>query len=151
MSQANDLTEREPAKLAHTRDPRSKVLKGAHAAFNQEHSAVPCIVRDVSETGAKIEFDLGWIVPNHFTLFVEVDGYKVECEKVWHDGKLYGVRFTGPKMQTSLGRHQEVNYYDMKQLDQEPKLQEAAPSQPETMPRPSFGHKPRKPVFGKLK
>ncbi|MCO6186548.1 PilZ domain-containing protein [Rhizobium sp. L1K21] len=93
---------------ATVRARRSRVLKGAHAAFNHEFSAVPCTVRDESETGAKVQFADGWWVPDHFTLFVEIDGYKVECEKVWHSGNSYGVRFTSQKMETAAGRRQTV-------------------------------------------
>ena len=122
---------------------RTRVFKGAHAAFNQEHSAVPCIVRDLSESGAKVEFNLGWIVPANFTLFVELDGFKVECEKVWHRGDLYGVRFTGPRIPTDLVRKQRVDLYDARNVVEEI---ETTPA-----PAPSFGRPAKKPVFGKFK
>lgn len=134
-----------PSKIedAVERPRRMRVFKGAHAAFNQEHSAVPCVVRDLSETGAKIEFNLGWIVPSHFTLFVELDGFKVECEKVWHRGDLYGVRFTGPRVPTELVRKQRVDLYDARnQVEDESK----APT-----PAPTLNRQPKKPVFGKFK
>lgn len=125
------------------RPRRMRVFKGAHAAFNQEHSAVPCIVRDLSETGAKVEFNLGWIVPSHFTLFIELDGFKVECEKVWHKGDLYGVRFTGPRMPTEVARKQRVDLYDARNVVEETRPQETA--------APTFNRQPKKPVFGKFK
>jgi hypothetical protein len=127
------------------RPRRIRVLKGGQAAFNQEHSAVPCVVRDLSETGAKIEFNLGWIVPDKFTLFVDLDGFKVECEKVWHKGNMYGVRFTGPRMPTELARKQRVDLYDVRNAPEPAK--EDAPS-PQT-----FDRKPaiKRPVFGKFK
>ncbi len=120
-----------------------RVFKGAHAAFNQEHSAVPCIVRDLSETGAKVEFNLGWIVPTNFTLFVELDGFKVECEKVWHRGDLYGVRFTGPRMPTDVVRKQRVDLYDARNETDE--------TVTEKSPAPAFSRQPKKPVFGKFR
>jgi hypothetical protein len=125
------------------RPRRLRVLKGAHAAFNQEHSAIPCIVRDLSETGAKLEFDQGWIVPSTFILFVEIDGYKVQCEKIWSCGKLCGVRFIGPKIPTSVGRRQQVNFYEMKQDGFKPDDNQVQVQ--------SFDRKPTRPTFGKLK
>ncbi len=125
------------------RPRRTRVFKGAHAAFNQEHSAVPCVVRDLSETGAKIEFSLGWIVPKHFTLFVELDGFKVECEKVWHHGDLYGVRFTGPRVPTDVVRKQRVDLYEARDLPDEVAK---APA-----PALTFNRQPKKPAFGKFK
>jgi len=122
---------------------RMRVFKGAHAAFNQEHSAVPCIVRDLSDTGAKVEFSLGWIVPSNFTLFIELDGFKVECEKVWHRGDLYGVRFTGPRMPSEVVRKQSVGLYDARNHVEETETRPA--------PAPTSNRQPKKPVFGKFK
>lgn len=125
------------------RPKRLRVLKGAQAAFNQEHSAVPCVVRDISDTGAKIEFELGWIVPSHFTLFVTLDGFKVECEKVWHRGNLYGVRFTGPRVPTEHARTQRIDLYDMRKASEPAEQAADAPS--------NTIRKPQRPVFGKFK
>lgn len=138
-------TDPQSAAAPQGRERRFRVLKGAQAAFNQEHSAVPCIVRDLSENGAKIEFSLGWIVPSHFTLFVELDGFKVECEKVWHRGELYGVRFTGPRIPTEIVRRQRLDLYDMSSAAQARK-ETAAPA-----PSPTIDNRPKRPVFGRLR
>jgi hypothetical protein len=141
----DNATPTDDAAATAERPRRIRVLKGGQAAFNQEHSAVPCIVRDLSETGAKIEFNLGWIVPETFTLFVELDGFKVECAKVWHKGSIYGVRFIGPRMPTELARKQRVDLYDARNV-QEPVKQEAEAPQ-------TFDRRPtiKRPVFGKFK
>jgi PilZ domain-containing protein len=101
-------TERE---VAQPRQTRSRVLKGAHAAFNHEFSVIPCTVRDLSETGAKVKFDEGWFVPDRFTLFIDVDGIKVDCERVWFRGRDCGVRFVGPIVRTRNLRPQVLNPY----------------------------------------
>lgn len=140
--EADENTPVEPGDDPLERPRRMRVFKGAHAAFNQEHSAVPCIVRDLSETGAKVEFNLGWIVPTHFTLFVELDGFKVECEKVWHRGDLYGIRFTGPRIPTDVVRKQRVDLYDARNEVEEAQT---------TATEPTLKRAPKKPVFGKFK
>ncbi|MAY61385.1 MAG: hypothetical protein CML29_04175 [Rhizobiales bacterium] len=94
------------------RSPRSRVFKGAHAAFNHEFSSVPCTVKDLSDTGAKIIFEDGFLVPDKFTLFIEVDGIKIDCERVWTKGRSCGVRFTGAANRTGLGRPQIIDHYD---------------------------------------
>ena len=128
------------------RPRRMRTLKGAHAAFNHEFSAVPCTVRDESETGAKLQFDEAWWVPDQFTLLVEIDGYKVECEKVWHKGNLYGVRFTSEKMKTGMARRQSVDMIDFKNAGN---VDDAAQKQSS-----DFANGPRRkqtgPSFGKL-
>lgn len=82
------------------------MLKGAHAAFNQEFSAIPCTLRDVSATGAHVVFEGGWFVPDRFMLHVDIDGYKIECERVWQKGSECGVRFIGEKVVTGKARQQ---------------------------------------------
>ncbi|MDQ0457648.1 PilZ domain-containing protein [Rhizobium paknamense] len=124
------------------RPRRTRVLKGGLAAFHEGHSAVPCIVRDLSDTGAKIELDVGWIVPSHFTLFVELDGFKVECEKVWHRGNLYGVRFTGSRVGTNPARRQRIDLCD---------TTEEVETGIAPAPKQTIDKDPRRPVFGKLK
>lgn len=85
---------------------RQRVLKSARASFNDQFSAIPCVMRNVSETGARLQFEDMAIVPRVFTLFVDLDGYKVQCERVWQDGKSCGVRFVGEKIPTKVFRTQ---------------------------------------------
>lgn len=133
------------------RPRRARVLKGAHAAFNEEHSAIPCTVRDISETGARLQFELGWIVPSHFTLFVDIDGYKVECEKVRHEGDIYGVKFVGPKVPTELGHRQSVAFYDSENPDALLPVAGPAKTNVQSTSAPTFGsRKPLRKQFGKL-
>ena len=122
---------------------RMRVLKAAHAGFNNQFSAVPCVVRDMSDTGARIEFDLGWIVPSQFTLYIELDGLKVNCEKIWSRGKIHGVRFIGEKTRTKENRKQIIENYDLK-FDEINKVEQNINS---------LSHgvlKTKKPCFGKL-
>ncbi|MEZ5871755.1 MAG: hypothetical protein R3D32_07885 [Nitratireductor sp.] len=62
----------------------------------------------MSETGAKLVFENVGLVPRVFVLFVELDGYKVECERVWQEGKECGVRFIGEKQPTRMRKTQIV-------------------------------------------
>lgn len=68
-------------------------------------------MRDASDTGARLEFEDGWFVPDRFVLFVEVDGYKVECERIWQKGKNCGVHFVGPKLASATHRPQALKEY----------------------------------------
>jgi hypothetical protein len=81
-------------------------------------------------------------VPSHFTLFVELDGFKVECEKVWHRGKHYGVRFRGPRIGTNPIRRQRIDLCDTTEEGETG----IAPTPMQTIEK-----SPRRPVFGKLK
>ena len=101
VDQASD-----PNAAEHERPQRVRVLKGAHAAFNEEYSSIPCKLRDISATGAYVVFEGGWFVPDRFMLHVDIDGYKIQCERVWQKGSECGVRFIGGKIVTGKGRQQ---------------------------------------------
>lgn len=73
-------------------DQRRKQLKAAIIAFQNRHSTIPCRLRDISNTGAKIEVESPH-VPDTFELLIELDGLECDCEVVWRKNNLIGVRF----------------------------------------------------------
>jgi PilZ domain len=87
---------------------RRKVLKAAFITSFGGWLKVPCIVRDQSEDGVRLIFESGQLVPRKFTLHIEIDGMKVECERVWNTGTAYGVRFIGEKLPSKAVRRQYV-------------------------------------------
>ena len=113
------------------RPPRSRVLKGAYAAFNKEFSAIPCTLRGISATGAHIVFEGGWFVPDRFMLHVDIDGYKIECERVWQRGSECGVRFIGERLVTGKARQQVLT-----------------PEPHEDVSTAEISHAPSRPIFG---
>ncbi len=87
---------------------RKRMLKTAYAAFNDQFSAVACIVRNQSDTGAKLEFTDMSLIPDSFWLHIELDGFKVLCTQVWQVGSFCGVTFIGEKIATRLHRTQTL-------------------------------------------
>lgn len=87
---------------------RRRQLKGGLILFNNRHSTLPCSVRDVSETGARLEADAK-NVPDTFELIVDLDGLEVPCEVVWRKVNLVGVRFLSPPKHREPRRLQVVN------------------------------------------
>ncbi len=87
---------------------RVRVLKSGHAAINSGFTSFRVLIRDLSETGAKLVSEEVHNLPSQFTLHVELDGFQVDCECVWREGHIYGVRFTGKKQPTKVMRNQVV-------------------------------------------
>jgi PilZ domain len=56
-------------------------------------SPAPCVVREVSFEGAKLELDGEWIIPKLFWLRIEGDVRLHYCVVVWRDGSSVGVEF----------------------------------------------------------
>lgn len=70
--------------------PRVKTLKGAKILW-PTGSAVKCIVRNLSETGARIEVHSP--VPGTFDLVFDLDRSRRSCRVVWRKEPMMGVRF----------------------------------------------------------
>lgn len=71
---------------------RRLVIMGAVILYNDRKITIPCRVRDISETGAKLEFDKQQLLPHHFELKIR-DLPILQCELRWAKGTRAGVRF----------------------------------------------------------
>jgi hypothetical protein len=88
---------------------RRRVLKSGVVAYNNRHLTVPCAVRDISETGARLRVDLPLQVPDTFELLIPLDGLEANCKVVWRRGTDVGIRFTSPPLRSVPTRKQVVN------------------------------------------
>jgi CheY-like chemotaxis protein len=72
---------------------RKRVLKGGVIAFSARHATIPCVVRDISGKGARLQVQNGAGVPDTFELIVELDGIEAHCAVVWRKPGEVGVEF----------------------------------------------------------
>ncbi len=86
---------------------RRKQLKSAIILFNNRHSTMPASVRDISETGARLEAS-AQDVPDTFELIIELDGLVADCEVIWRKVNLVGVKFLSPPRKAPPKRIQVV-------------------------------------------
>jgi len=87
---------------------RRRVLKGGIVAFNDHYSSLPCTVRDISDTGARLRIDGSINAPVRFDLIIEIDGLEVPCEVVSRKGSEIAVRFISPPCMKAPRRVQIV-------------------------------------------
>jgi CheY-like chemotaxis protein len=85
----------QPTKSDQRRFPRKRVLKGGVIAFSARHATLPCVVRDVTPQGARLQVQNGAGVPDSFELIIELDGLEAPCEVVWRKPGEVGVAFIG--------------------------------------------------------
>lgn len=71
---------------------RYGVIKGAFIAFNTGQKTIPCIVRELSATGARIGVASTAGIPAFFTLKIP-DGGDVLCRLIWQSEAELGVAF----------------------------------------------------------
>lgn len=95
-------------RMVKARSPRRRVLKSGIVCFNHRHSTLPCAVRDISESGAKVSSPHALNIPDTFELYVELDGLWAECTVVWRRSDTVGVHFTSPPKVAEPKRKQVV-------------------------------------------
>lgn len=72
--------------------PRRRMFKGAKVSFNNESSVVNCVMRDLSESGAKLEFESYFDCPPLVRLHI-TGGPAYDCEVRWFVSNMMGVHF----------------------------------------------------------
>jgi|GEM_PF-2929212 hypothetical protein len=72
--------------------PRHRVLKQGRLAFDGG-GAVDCMVRNMSNTGARVEVVNPVGLPGAFTLVIPSDKFTRRCHAVWSHDKRIGVAF----------------------------------------------------------
>ena len=73
------------------RSPRLRTLKGGSILFGTA-AAIDCIIRNMSDIGARIEVpSVG--IPDNFTLLIKPEMRKRACQVVWRSANGLGVRF----------------------------------------------------------
>ncbi len=88
---------------------RRRVLKAGIVASNDRRLTSTCMVRDVSETGARLKLESTVGIPDTFELIIEIDGLEASCEVMWRSTNEVGVRFLGAPRQVAARRVQVVN------------------------------------------
>ncbi len=90
------------------RAPRRRVLKGAIIAYNDRRSTIPCTVRDLSDTGARLRADGSINAPDTFLLIIELDGIEADCKVVWRKSPDLAVTFVSPPRKVPAKRAQII-------------------------------------------
>lgn len=72
---------------------RKRMLKGGVILFSDRHVTLPCVVRDISTDGARLQVDHGLASVPDTELMIELDGLEVKCEVVRREPNGVGVRF----------------------------------------------------------
>lgn len=75
----------------HRISPRRRVLKSGTIEFSG--SALPCTVRNLSETGAAIEINSPLWFPERFTLVIDSEQLRKPCQIAWRKERRVGVIF----------------------------------------------------------
>jgi hypothetical protein len=86
--------------------PRSRSLLRGRILFNNDRSALDCIVRNVSDTGARLEVENGHLAPNEFDVFVPQKNRTFHAQLAWRVDENMGVRFVDDSERSEKLREQ---------------------------------------------
>ena len=81
-------------KQEHRSHPRFKVYKGGKISFNNETSVIDCVVRNLSEGGARLQFPSHFDCPRFVVLRIS-GGNAYNCEVRQFANNIMGVKFLG--------------------------------------------------------
>ncbi len=73
--------------------PRRKTRFKATIVYGEERLTANCVVRDLSETGARLKLELPGELPTNFHLIWVADRAVLEVEAVWRSQDEIGVKF----------------------------------------------------------
>lgn len=93
---------------AEDRPRRVRVLKKGKIIFQGGLRSFPCIVRNLSEGGALLQFETAFMAPPQFDLQIDLENFEVTCEKRWEDGLKCGVQFISEKRIVGAQRAQSL-------------------------------------------
>src|SRR5690348_511961 len=74
---------------------RKLVLKAGQIVSDRVVPTIDCIIRDISESGARLRMTSTTEVPKSFLLLIKDDNVIVPVQRVWRNAHDVGVKFTG--------------------------------------------------------
>ena len=73
---------------------RRRMRRDAQVVFEGHEQPVDCVVHDISNGGARLSFTAPQtVLPRTFTLVLFKDSVQRDCELVWNDRGVVGVKF----------------------------------------------------------
>jgi hypothetical protein len=74
--------------------PRVKTFLRGCISYNKQAAATDCLVRDMSDTGAKLELSENVVIPYLIDLYIPKKDETLRANVLWRYGNLMGVAFT---------------------------------------------------------
>jgi hypothetical protein len=72
---------------------RSKAFLEAHIRYHNRTRSVDCVVRNISLSGARLEVDPTFVLPNEFEPDIPHRGAMIQCALKWRKDDAAGVKF----------------------------------------------------------
>ncbi len=90
------------------RDQRQRTVHAGKVVYGDFRFMTDCIVRDLSEHGARIKVPDGAEVPERFHLFETRDHTLTPARSVWREGREIGIEFAGTPVNVFESKDQRL-------------------------------------------
>ncbi|MEI2387788.1 PilZ domain-containing protein [Breoghania sp. JC706] len=74
---------------------RKRMLQGGKIVYGRSALLIDCLIRDLSEEGARLKVANARDVPDNIRLFNSGDNTLIDAEVVWRSPREVGIRFNG--------------------------------------------------------
>ncbi|PTW60464.1 PilZ domain-containing protein [Breoghania corrubedonensis] len=74
---------------------RRRMLQGGKIVYGRSALLIDCMIRDLSEEGARLKVASARDVPDNIRLFNSGDNTVIDAEVVWRSPREVGIRFNG--------------------------------------------------------
>ncbi|MGI9421854.1 MAG: response regulator [Hyphomicrobiaceae bacterium] len=90
-------------------EARQRLYKGGEVSYSARQVTLPCVIRNISSSGARLQVKHIDRVPDTFELLIELDGFEAECKTVWRNADQVGVQFMAAPSHVAPRRAQIVS------------------------------------------
>lgn len=87
------------------RAPRRRVLKQGLAVLHPPSGSIDVCIRDISDTGAKLQLNAEFALDKEFPLVVVAEKLLVQVRLAWQKGRMAGVEFISEPKQIALRKY----------------------------------------------
>jgi hypothetical protein len=108
-----------PAGANHRRTQRRRALLGATITFNHGNSTVECLIRDISDSGARLAVPEAVTLPAAFELSIPRKNKRRPVQMLWRRADVVGVRFAEQPASTSSRNGEAALQRELRERDAE--------------------------------
>jgi PilZ domain len=73
---------------------RSPAYLGAKIYFDGTPSTFDCVVRNMSDNGARLNIEAVWGIPDNFQLYISKYNHYYDCQTRWKNHNKLGIHFS---------------------------------------------------------
>ena len=111
--------------ISRTRASRSRTLLAARIVYHEGSATLDCVIRNMSETGAKLGCDAGVTIPAVFDLHIIQKNVTRRASLKWQSGTELGVAFLDAPNEAETQNEESALHARVRELEAENRILKA--------------------------